>query len=124
MNDDLMFDYLMQMGAMRPEQEELRRRQAMVEALRDNSMTPQKGQMISGHYVGPGIAGAISQLGQAYMAKQGQAGVDSKMAEFNAKQAQALEEMRRRRRMGMGGQGMESPMMDPYSNLPTYGNKA
>ena len=27
MNDDLMFDYLLQMGAMRPEQEELKRKQ-------------------------------------------------------------------------------------------------
>lgn len=124
MNDDLMFDYLMQMGAMRPEQEELRRRQAMVEALRGNSMKPMQGEMVGKHYVGPGIAGALSQLGQAYMAKQGQAGVDAKAADFNAKQAAALEEMRRRRRMGMGGQGMGSPMMDPYSNLPTYGNQA
>ena len=124
MNDDLMFDYLMQMGAMRPEQEEQRRRQAMVEALRGNSMKPMQGEMVGKHYVGPGIAGALSQLGQAYMAKQGQAGVDAKMAEFNAKQAAALEEMRRRRRMGMGGQSMGSPMMDPYSNLPTYGNQA
>ena len=30
MNDELMFEYLMQMGAMRPEQEELKRKQAMV----------------------------------------------------------------------------------------------
>ena len=34
MNDDnMMFDYLLQMGAMRPEQEELRKRQAMVDVL-------------------------------------------------------------------------------------------
>lgn len=123
MNDDLMFDYLLQMGAMRPEQEELRRRQAMIDALRGNAMTPQQGQMIGKHYVGPGIAGAISQLGQAYMAKQGQAGVDAKMADFNTRQRDALEEMRRRRRMGAMGQPASSPM-DPYSNLPTYGNEA
>jgi len=123
MNDDLMFDYLLQMGAMRPEQEELRKRQAMIDALRGNAMTPQQGQMVGKHYVGPGIAGAISQLGQAYMAKQGQQGVDAKMAEFNMKQRDALEEMRRRRRMGSMGQPMSAPM-DPYSNLPTYGNEA
>lgn len=100
MNDDLMFEYLLQMGAMRPEQEELRKRQAMIDALRGNAMAPQQGQMIGKHYVGPGIAGAISQLGQAYMAKQGQQGVDAKMAEFNTRQRDALEEMRRRRRGG------------------------
>lgn len=100
MNDDLMFEYLLQMGAMRPEQEELRKRQAMIDALRGNAMAPQQGQMIGKHYVGPGIAGAISQLGQAYMAKQGQQGVDAKMADFNTRQRDALEEMRRRRRVG------------------------
>lgn len=100
MNDDLMFEYLLQMGAMRPEQEELRKRQAMIDALRGNAMTPQQGQMIGKHYVAPGIAGAISQLGQAYMAKQGQQGVDAKMGEFNTRQRDALEEMRRRRRGG------------------------
>ncbi len=123
MNDDLMFDYLLQMGAMRPEQEELRKRQAMIDALRGNAMTPQQGQMIGKHYVGPGIAGAISQLGQAYMAKQGQKGADTKMAELNAKQAAALEELRRRRRGGSMAQPMGGSM-DPYSNLPTYGNEA
>lgn len=100
MNDDLMFEYLLQMGAMRPEQEELRKRQAMIDALRGNAMAPQQGQMIGKHYVAPGIAGAISQLGQAYMAKQGQQGVDAKMGEFNTRQRDALEEMRRRRRGG------------------------
>jgi len=123
MNDDLMFDYLLQMGAMRPEQEELRKRQAMIDALRGNAMTPQQGQMVGKHYVGPGIAGAISQLGQAYMAKQGQQGVDAKMADFNTRQREALEEMRRRRRMGSMGQPTGGSM-DPYSNLPTYGNEA
>lgn len=106
MNDDLMFDYLLQMGAMRPEQEELRKRQAMIDALRGNAMKPMQGEMIGKHYVGPGIAGAISQLGQAYMAKQGQAGVDTKMADFNTKQRDALEEMRRRRRMGAASPDM------------------
>lgn len=100
MNDDLMFDYLVSMGQMRPEEAELKKRQAMVDALRKNAMTPQEGQMIGKHYVGPGIAGAISQLGQAYMASKGQEGLDTRMRDFNSRQAQMLEEMRRRRRMG------------------------
>lgn len=101
MNDDLMFDYLVQMGAMRPEEAELKKKQAMVDALRQNAMTPQQGQMVSGHYVAPGIAGAISQLGQAYMAKQAQGNVDQGMRGFNDRQRQMLEELKRRR--GMGG---------------------
>lgn len=100
MNDDLMFDYLVAMGQMRPEEAELKKRQAMVDALRKGAMTPMQGEMIGKHYVGPGIAGAISQLGQAYMASKGQEGLDTKMRDFNSRQAQLLEEMRKRRRMG------------------------
>lgn len=85
MDDSLMFDYLVQMGAMKPEQDELKRKQAMVDMLRGNAMQQQQGQMIGKHYVAPGLAGAISQLGQAYLAKQGQQGVDRAMSnpDFN-----------------------------------------
>lgn len=104
MNDDMMFEYLLQMGAMRPEQDELKKKQAMIDALRGNAMEPMQGQMIGKHYVGPGIAGAVSKLGQAYMASQGQKGVDSAMAGFNERQGSALRDMQermRRKRMGM-----------------------
>lgn len=124
MNDDLMFDYLLQMGAMRPEEAELKKKQAMVEALRGNAMTPMQGQMVGKHYVAPGIGQAIAQLGQGYMAAQGQKGVDAQMVDFNTKQRMALEEMRKRRKGGMGGAMPSGGMGDPYGNLPTYGDKA
>lgn len=101
-NDAMLYDYLLQMGAMRPEQDELKRKQAMVDALRQGAMTPQQGQMIGKHYVGPGIAGALGQLGQAYFAKQGQAGVDQRMQGMNERQRQMLEDLRRRRQPGYG----------------------
>jgi hypothetical protein len=123
MNDDLMFDYLLQMGAMRPEQEELRRKQAMIDALRGNAMKPMEGQMVGKHYVAPGIGQAIAQMGTAYMAGQQQRGVDASMAGFNQRQRQALEDMRKRRRMG-AAPASNPAMMDPYANLPTYGNEA
>jgi hypothetical protein len=97
MNDDLMFDYLVQMGQMRPEEAELKKKQAMVEALRGNAMSPMQGQMVGKHYVAPGIGQAIAQLGQGYLASQGQQGVDSGMRDFNAKQAMKLQELRKRR---------------------------
>jgi len=103
MNDNLMFDYLLQMGAMRPEQDELRRKQALVDALRGQAMTPMQGQMVGKHYVAPGIANAIAQLGTAYMAGQQQKGVDAAMAGMNQRQRTALEEMRRRLMGGMQG---------------------
>jgi hypothetical protein len=124
MNDDMMFEYLVQMGQMRPEEAELKKRQAMVDALRGNAMTPMQGEMVGKHYVSPGIAGAISQLGQAYMAGQGQKGVDAQMRGMNDRQRMALEELRKRRRGGAGGAMPSAGMGDPYGNLPTYGNEA
>lgn len=123
MNDDLMFDYLLQMGAMRPEQDELRRKQAMIDALRGKALEPAQGQMIGKHYVAPGIGQAIAQMGTAYMAGQQQKGVDAGMAGFNQRQRQALDDLRKRRRMG-AAPAASPASMDPYSNLPTYGNEA
>lgn len=100
MNDDLMFDYLLEMGAMRPEQEEMRRKQAMVDVLRKSSLTPMEGQMVGKHYVAPGIANAVSQLGQAYLASKAQKGVDTGMQQMNETQRRMLEDLRRRRQAG------------------------
>lgn len=101
MDDNLMFDYLVQMGAMRPEQDELKRKQALVDALRGSAMEPMQGQMVGKHYVGGGLAGALGKLGQSYFASQGQKGVDSSMMDMNTRQRQMLEDLRKRR-MGMG----------------------
>ena len=123
MNDELMFDYLVQMGQMRPEEAELKKKQAMVEALRGNSMKPMEGQMVGKHYVAPGIGQAIAQLGQGYMASQGQKGVDASMGKFNSKQAQMLEELRKRR-MGAGGDMSSAAPQNPYSQFRLQGNEA
>ena len=126
MNDDLMFEYLVQMGQMRPEEAELKKKQAMVDALRGNSMKPMEGQMVGKHYVAPGIGQAIAQLGQGYLASQAQGGVDAGMRGMNDRQRMALEELRKRRRGNAGAAtGMPSPVsQDPYGSLPTYGNEA
>lgn len=113
MNDDMMFEYLVQMGAMRPEEAELKKKQAMVDALRKGSMGQMEGQMVGKHYVAPGIGQAIAQLGQGYMAAEGQKGVDSKMVDFNSKQRAALEELRKRR--GLGGA--------PAAQMPAMGTE-
>ena len=124
MNDDLMFDYLLQMGAMRPEQDELKRKQAMVDALRGNALKPMEGQMVGKHYVAPGIGQAIAQLGQAYMAKGQQGNVDQAMQGMNTRQAQMLEELRKRRNSGAGMAPQSAPAeMDPYAQF-SYGNGA
>jgi hypothetical protein len=115
MDDGMMFDYLLQMGAMRPEQDELKRKQALVDALRGNALEPMQGQMIGKHYVGGGLGGALSKLGQAYFAKQGQQGVDTGLAGMNDRQRQLLEEMRKRRLAGMAP---AAPATPTYSAPP------
>lgn len=100
MNDDLMFDYLIQMGQMRPEEAEMKRRQAQVDALRKGSMTSPEGQMVGKQYVAPSWTQNLAQLGQGYAAMKGQQGVDEKLQGMNTKQAQLLEEMKRRRMQG------------------------
>jgi hypothetical protein len=124
MNDELMFDYLVQMGQMRPEEAELKKKQAMVDALRGNSLKPMEGQMVGKHYVAPGIGQALAQLGQGYMAGQAQKGVDAKMVDFNTKQRMALEQLRKRRGVGAAPTMPAAGYEDPYGNLPTYGNEA
>lgn len=42
----------------------IERRRALAQAMMQAGMTPQQGQMVSGHYVAPGIAGALSQVAQ------------------------------------------------------------
>jgi hypothetical protein len=102
MNDDQMFDYLVAIGQMRPEEAELKKKQAMVDALRQGAMQPQQGQMVSGIYVPKGIAGAIGQLGQAYFAGKGQEGVDAQQRDMNSRQAQLLEMLRKKRGLNGG----------------------
>jgi hypothetical protein len=108
MNDDLMFEYLVQMGQMRPEEAELKKKQAMVDALRKGSMTAPEGQMIGKHYVAPSLAQYASQLGQGLLAGQQQMGVDSGLRAMNSKQAMGLDAMRermRRKQLGLTGDG-------------------
>lgn len=100
MNDDMMFEYLVQMGAMRPEEAELKKKQAIVDALRQQSAESPQGQMIGKHYVAPSLTQYAGQLMNAYAANKGQQGVDAKMGELNARQRQALEDLRRRRQGG------------------------
>lgn len=49
---------------------ETERQREMASSLRNQSMTPQQGQMVSGHYVSPGIGAAIAPILQAYASKK------------------------------------------------------
>lgn len=99
MNDEDLYEYLIQMGAMKPEQESVARKQAYVDALRSQSMQPLQGGMAGRVYVGPSFAQGLAQLGQAYGARKAQQGVDDQTAKLNLAQRQALYRMGDNRRM-------------------------
>lgn len=104
MNDNAMlYDYMMQMGSMTPEMEQMKRQQAQVDALRGAKMGAGStvGSGAYQHYVPKGIAGAIGALGQNALGAYGQSKVDASNKSMNAKQAQGLEELRKR--WGLGG---------------------
>lgn len=99
MNDDMMFEYLLQMGAMQPEQMELLRKQKQVEALRSGAMNSPQGQMVGKHYVPPSLTQYAAQLGQGVMANMGQKDVDTGMRDMNEKQRVALERIKRQKKI-------------------------
>lgn len=118
MNDNLMFDYLLQMGAMRPEEEEMARKQKMVDALRQQATDTPQGQMVSGHYVAPSFTQYAAQLANAYGARKGQQGVNAAMQGMNDRQRLALEEMRRRYQPGAQAAGPQPTV--PSDNGYSY----
>lgn len=99
MNDDLMLEYMLQMGQMRPEQEQMLRKQKQVDALRQMGAEAPQSTMVGKQMVAPSWAQYAGQLGNAYAAKKGQQGVDAGAQSMNDRQRQMLEEMRRRQQM-------------------------
>lgn len=120
-NDELMFDYLLAMGQMQPEAQDLRRRQEMINALRGQAMQAPQGQMVGKHYVPPSLTQYASQLGQGYMAGQAQGQQEQRMAGMNERQRKLLEDLRRRRGGGMmpmtSGIPSSLPVTDDMTNL-------
>jgi hypothetical protein len=110
MDDNMMFDYLVKMGLLRPEQDEMKRKQAMIDMLRKDSMQAPEGQMIGKHYVAPSATQQIAKVMQGYGALMGQKGLDDRYKALNAQQGGILEELRRRRlgnAPGGSGWGMD-----------------
>jgi len=116
MNDDYMLEYLMQMGAMRPDEERLARRQAMVDALRTQSIQPLQGQQVGRVYVAPSFAQGLGQLATAYGARKGQEKLDTDYSTFNTNQAAALRAMRER----MAARRAGTPGAMPQGGKRTY----
>lgn len=116
-NDSAIYEYLISMGAMNPQMDEIKKKQAVVDALRKATMP--KGEMVGSggyqHYVGPGIAGLISTVGQNALGAYGQKQVDAANTDMNSRQAKALEELRKRMmagRMGATGAALPQSVID------------
>lgn len=69
--DQSQFNTLLELGALTPEEEQLMRKQAMIENLRQSSMEPMQTKMFGNIAVAPSWAEGLSKLGQAYMARKG-----------------------------------------------------
>ncbi len=118
MNDDVMLEYLLQMGAMSPEEERLARRQAQVGALREQSMQPLQGGMAGRVYVAPSFTQGLAQLGQAYGARKGQEKVDADYGSFNKTQGDMLRALQQR----VAQRRAMSTGVTPPSMLPPAGS--
>lgn len=97
MNDEAYFDYLVSIGAMRPEEAQLKRQQAQVDMLRGNAMDTPQGQMVGNTFVAPSFTQYAAQLANAFGARKGQQAVDAKSADMNARQKAMLEALRVKR---------------------------
>jgi hypothetical protein len=122
-SNDMMFEYLLQMGAMQPEQQEMKRKQAMIDALRKQSMTAPEGQMIGKHYVAPSITQHLANLGGGYMAARGQKAQDAAMLDMNERQRRELKRLRDQRMMGQAGNmSLMTPTM-PINPMMQFGEE-
>jgi len=60
-----------------PDMQALLRRRAVMQALLQNAIGPQQGQMVSGHYVAPSLLGNLARMATGYYANKGLEGVDA-----------------------------------------------
>lgn len=96
MDDNMMFEYLLQQGSMRPEEEQMYRRQQTIDALRQNGMQAPQAQQAGRLVVAPSWTQGLAQLGSAAAAKYGQNKLDTQYGEFNKRRAQGLTSLRDR----------------------------
>lgn len=120
--EDLMFEYLLQMGSMRPEELEMLRKQKQIDALRERAADMPQGQMVGKHYVAPAITQYAANALQGYMAGKQQQGQDAAMRKLNEQQQEMLKDLRRRRQnpAQMGPSAMYQDRVLPYGDGMNY----
>jgi hypothetical protein len=83
------FNYMVEMGAIDPQEEELQRQQAQIDMLRDKGMQGQEGRMVGNTFVAPSITQYAAQLGNAYMARKGNEEAKAERSKIAIKRADA-----------------------------------
>jgi hypothetical protein len=96
MDDNMMFEYLVEQGSMRPEEEQMLRRQGVIDALRQQGMQAPQAQQAGRLVVAPSWTQGLAQLGAAAAAKYSQNKLDQQYGAFNEKRANSLNRMRDR----------------------------
>ena len=84
------FNYMVDMGSLNPQEEELQRQQATIDALRDKSNEQTQGRMVGNTFVAPSFTQYAAQLGNAYMARKGNEETKKGRADVAAKRAKAV----------------------------------
>lgn len=107
MDDNMLFEYLVQQGSMRPEEEQLLRRQGVIDALRQNGMQAPQAQQAGRAVVAPHWSQNLAQLGSAAAAKYGQKRLDTQYDAYNKKRGDSLSSLRAR----MNPSPMSAPPM-------------
>lgn len=97
MNEDDYFDYFVSMGAMQPDEEKLKRKQAMVDYLRNASLEAPQTQQAGRVVVAPSWTQVLGQVGKAYAANRGQKEADTAYGNMNAQRKTMLEALRAKR---------------------------
>jgi hypothetical protein len=92
--NDLYIEYLLEMGAMTPEQEKLARQQAYVDSLRTDGTAAPQGRMVGNTYVAPSWSQYAGQLGNAWMARSGQKKLDEDYKAQNTTEQDAISRLR------------------------------
>jgi hypothetical protein len=116
--NEMMLEYLMQMGEMQPEQAAIQRQQALVEQLRGGGRMPEmrsSGRMM--HAANP--LEFLNSVGSNYLAKKGQTKMQGMEDAYGKKRRGALGDLRGR----MGGGGQQNTAVfpyDPYDGQQTY----
>ena len=96
MDDNMLFEYLLQQGAMRPEEEQMLRRQGVLDALRQGGMQAPQAQQAGRAIVAPSWTQGLAQLGSAAAAKYGQKKLDTQYSDYNKRRADGLNALRTR----------------------------